>query len=232
VRTAVVTGAASGIGRALTELLAAGGFTVYASDIQPNNGAHGLVRPVTADVSRPADMDRLAQEASDVEMVCLNAGIVGTSMGAPWEAPLEEWNRVLSVNLLGVVNGLRAFVPRLLRRAQPGHILITASLAGLVTFPAGGAYAASKHALVAVAEQASLALASSPVDVTLLCPSLVRTGMSPEGADPMDVARTALDACRHATFAVVELEWAGTVAARGEALAAGARPEVPAPRQR
>ena len=137
-RTAVVTGAASGIGRALTELLAADGFTVYASDIQPNNGAHGLVRPVIADVSRPADMDRLAQEASDVEMVCLNAGIVGTSMGAPWEAPLEEWNRVLSVNLLGVVNGLRAFVPRILRRGQPSHILITASLAGLVTFPAGG----------------------------------------------------------------------------------------------
>jgi NAD(P)-dependent dehydrogenase (short-subunit alcohol dehydrogenase family) len=74
-----------------------------------------------------------------------------------WQVGLNEWRRVLDVNLLGVVNGLRAFVPRLVASDEPRRVLITASLAGLVTFPQGGAYAASKHAVVAVAEQTALA---------------------------------------------------------------------------
>lgn len=181
------------------------------------------------DVSSPQDMERLALAAADAEVVCLNAGVVGTSMGAPWEVPPEEWQRLLGVNLLGVVNGLRAFVPGLLAQDRPGRIVITASLAGLVTFPSGGAYAATKHALVAVAEQAALALADAPVTVTLLCPALVRSGMSESGEDPDDVATEALDAAAAGRFLVVPQEWHAAMTVRAEALSAGVAPRMPAP---
>ena len=228
---AVVTGAASGIGLALAAQLTAEGATVYAADIAPLDScvrATGAVA-VPTDVTRPEDMERLAQVAGGARLICLNAGITGTVMGAPWEAPPDEWEQVLRVNLLGVVNGLRVFVPLLRKAAAPAHLLITASLAGLVTFPAGGAYAATKHALVAVAEQTAMLLADSSVGVTLLCPALVRTGMSAEGADPAEVAAAALRACREGRFSVVDDEWTGAVAARGAALAAGERPVAPRP---
>ena len=227
---AVVTGAASGIGRALATALAAEGRTVYAADISPieDIAVGSRIRAVAVDVSDPAQMERLAETASDARLVCLNAGITGETMGAPWEAPMDEWERVLHVNVLGVVNGLRAFVPRLLATGEPAHVLITASLAGLVTFPTGGAYAATKHALVAVAEQTALTLAGSDIGVTVLCPALVRSGMSPEGDDPADVASEALAACRRGIFAVVPAEWRGAVVQRGTDLATGALPQMPA----
>ena len=228
---AVVTGAASGIGRALATQLAAEGHTVHLADVVPipELPDTGDAVHVLADVGRPEDMQALADTAPDARLICLNAGITGTSMGLPWEAPAAEWERVLRVNLLGVVNGLRAFVPRLLAAGEPAHILITASLAGLVTFPGGGAYAATKHALLAVAEQTALGLADSPVGVTVLCPALVRTGMSEEGADPADVAAMALHACREGRFAVIDPEWTAAVVERGRRLAGGAPPELPVP---
>lgn len=228
-KRAVVTGAASGIGRALTDLLVGEGFGVVAVDVSPQEPRSPAIRAVTADVAVSEDMSRVAEDAGDADLVCLNAGIVGASLGAPWETSQAEWERVLGVNLLGVVNGLRAFVPKLLSAGRTSHILITASLAGLVTFPMGGAYPASKHAVVVVAEQTALALADSPVGVTVMCPSLVRSGMSAEGADPVDVARAALDACREGTFCVIEAEWAPAVEARSHRLAAGTAPEIPAP---
>lgn len=228
---AVVTGAASGIGRALAAQLGGEGRKVYLADVaamtdvaQETNGV-----PVTADVTRPEEMETLAETASGARLVCLNAGITGASMGPPWEAPFTEWERVLRTNLLGVVNGLRAFVPRLIAADEPAHILITASLAGLVTFPSGGAYAATKHAVVAVAEQAAMALYDTQVGVTVLCPALVRSGMSEAGADPADVAATALQACRDGTFAVIDVEWKQAVMDRGIQLASGVRPVPPTP---
>jgi len=141
----------------------------------------------------------------------------------------EEWAALLDVNLYGVINGLRAFIPRLLATGRPAHLLITASLAGLVTFPAGGAYAATKHAVVAVAEQTALALADSQVSVTLLCPALVRTAMSPTGADPADVAERALAGVREGRFLVVPAEWTDAIVERGERLVSGAEPTIPTP---
>jgi len=135
---------------------------------------------------------------------------------------------VFAVNVGGVVNGLRAFVPRLLGSGRPAHVLITASLAGLAAFPGGGAYGASKHAVVAVAEQAALALTGTAVGVTVLCPALVRTAMSPMGDDPADVAAAALAAVHDGRFAVVPPEWAGAVTQRWERLVAGQRPVAPA----
>jgi len=119
ITSAVVTGAASGIGHALAVRLAAAG-----------------TRLVLADVHAAA----LAEVAAD--LVCLNAGIVGTALGAPWEADPSEWDHLLAVNLGGVVNGLPVRAPPAglgSTRPHPDH----ASLAGLATFPGGGAYAAT-----------------------------------------------------------------------------------------
>ena len=83
-------------------------------------------------------MQALASVAVGARLVCLNAGVVSTHPGAVWEAPHDEWQRVMGVNLGGVVNGLRAFVPRLLSDTTPSHVLVTASLAGLPVWPGGG----------------------------------------------------------------------------------------------
>ena len=229
--TAVVTGAASGIGRALAEGLAAQGHRVHLADVSSTDDLAVEVGGVThdVDVSTYDDVERLARAVPDLDVLCLNAGIVGTSMGPPWEVPTEEWGRVLGVNLLGVVNGLRAFVPRLIDAGRPARVLVTGSLAGLVTFPGGGAYAASKHALVAVTEQAALALEHTPVTVTLLCPALVRSAMSDTGEEPADVAAAALAAMEVGRFLVVPAEWRPAVVARAERLVSGEPPLVPAP---
>ena len=229
--TAVVTGAAGGIGQSLARRLAATGHQVHLADLADTADLATEVGGVAhvVDVSRPEDMQRLAAAAVDAEVVCLNAGIVGTSLGAPWEVPHEEWQRLLGVNLLGVVNGLRAFVPAMVARDRPSRIVVTASLAGLVTFPGGGAYAATKHALVAVAEQAALALRDTPVSVTLLCPALVRSGMSEEGEDPDLVASRALAAAEEGRFLVVPREWEPSLVARATRLVSGVAPVQPEP---
>lgn len=230
VAPAVVTGAAGGLGRALTRRLAAQGRTVYAVDVAAASDVDSdRVRPVAADVTDAAAMHDLARTAADARFICLNAGIVGADLGAPWEASAQDWQRVLDVNLLGVVNGLRAFVPSLLHGGEAAHLLITASLAGLVTFPTGGAYAATKHAVVAVAEQTALALADTAVGVTVLCPALVRSGMSDQGADPDDVAAAGLAACERGVFAVVDDEWTSAVADRAARLSQGLPPVMPGP---
>ena len=228
---AVVTGAASGIGRALASQLAREGHLVHLADLAPTRTLADELGgvPVTVDVADPADMQRLAATAVGARIVCLNAGMVGTSTGAPWDADPDEWQRVLAVNLGGVVNGLRAFVPGLLAARRPAQLVITASLAGLLTFPGGGAYAASKHAVLAVAEQAALALAGTNVSVTVLCPALVRSGMSEVGADPAEVAAQALAAARGGRFLVSPDEWSGAVRHRVETLLSGSSPQAPDP---
>lgn len=230
-RTAVVTGAASGIGLALAGQLAAEGYHVHLTDIVDTQQLATAISgtPHVLDVGDDAAMEALADAAPRASVVCLNAGIVGQTFGAPWEVPPREWEGLLKVNLLGVVNGLRAFVPRLLIADQPAHILITASLAGLLTFPGGGAYGATKHALVAVAEQTAVALEHSRISVTLLCPALVKSGMSDEGEDPNDVAAAGLGAARRNEFVVMPPEWRSAVRNRGNILSAGHTPEIPSP---
>ena len=231
--TAVVTGAASGIGRALATRLAAAGTRLVVADVNAaaladlatELGATG----VPTDVADRHSTDELAAAAPEAQLVCLNAGIVGSALGAPWEVDPHDWDTVFAVNVGGVVNGLRAFVPRLLASGRRGHVLITASLAGLATFPGGGAYGASKHAVLAVAEQAALALAGTHVGVTVLCPALVRTALSTVGADPVDVADEALAAVEQDRFVVMPQEWRRSVLERAEHLTSGRTPAPPAP---
>ena len=230
---AVVTGAASGIGRALATRLAAGGTRLVVADVDAAALADLATEldatGVATDVADPHAVEALAAAAPEARLVCLNAGIVGTAFGAPREVDPDDWNSVFAVNVGGVVNGLRAFVPRLLASGRPGHILITASLAGLSTFPGGGAYGASKHAVVAVAEHAAMALAGTRVGVTVLCPALVRTAMSPVGVDPLDVADEALAAVEQGRFVVMPQEWRRSVLDRAEYLTSGRAPTPPAP---
>ena len=172
-------------------------------------------------------MRTLAASAPHARLVCLNAGVVGTSLGAPWEVPPDEWDRVFAVNVSGVVNGLRAFVPQLLATGSPAHVLITASLAGLAVFPGGGAYGPSKHAVTAIAQHAAMALADTPVGVSMICPALVSTGMSPEGIAPALVADDALRAVDEGAFACVPPDWRAAVVAQVEQIVSGRQPTPP-----
>jgi len=232
--SAVVTGAGSGIGLALAEALHARGADLVLADIDRDALAATAARlgamGVEADVSDPAAMADLAAQASDARLICLNAGVVGPSLGPPWEVPPAEWDHVFAINVGGVVNGLRAFVPGLLAAGGPAHVLITASLAGLAVFPGGGAYGPSKHAVAAVAQHAAMALADTPVRVSMICPALVATAMSPEGVDPAVVADQALQSVEDGVFAVVPSAWKAAVVAQVEQVSSGLLPTSPAPR--
>lgn len=233
---ALVTGAASGIGRALSQFLADRGDRLQLLDMDSSGLAAvaselDAERAIVTDVADPAAVQAAADEVGAVDLLCLNAGVVSRSTGAPWEASPEEWDRVLGVNLLGVVNGLRSFVPLMLERGTPSQILITASLAGAATWPGGGPYAASKHAVLAVAEQAALELAPTNISVTVLCPALVRSGMSEQGDDPLDIAKQALAALNEQRFAVLPSGWASAIEGRAAMLVTGSPPELPTPEQ-
>jgi NAD(P)-dependent dehydrogenase (short-subunit alcohol dehydrogenase family) len=232
--TAVITGAASGIGWALAEALHAQGARLVLSDIDADGVSVVAERlggvAVPADVGDPAAMSALAARAQHARLICLNAGVVGTSVGPPWEVPPAEWDRVFATNVGGVVNGLRAFVPALLASGEPAHVLVTASLAGLAVFPGGGAYGPSKHAVTAIAQHAAMALAGTPIKVHMICPALVATGMSPQGIQPNLVAEQALRAVDDGVFAIVPNEWQNAVVAQVEQVARGAQPTPPVSR--
>ncbi|MFC1402153.1 MULTISPECIES: SDR family NAD(P)-dependent oxidoreductase [Streptacidiphilus] len=188
-RVAVVTGAGSGIGRALADAFTRERMAVVLADIDTaqveaaaqelrSAGAQVLAR--TVDVADPADLDRLAAAAVErfghVDVVCNNAGV--STFNLIQDQRLEDWRWVLGVNLWGVVHGLHSFLPVLRDQATPAHIVNTASIAGLLSgVPVIGPYAASKAAVVSVSEslRAELALAGLPIGVSVLCPSSVDT---------------------------------------------------------
>jgi NAD(P)-dependent dehydrogenase (short-subunit alcohol dehydrogenase family) len=186
-RTAVVTGAASGIGFALARRFVEEGMRVVMADVDHASletarrelGDHTIVQ--VTDVASAESVNELAQrvfdELDEVHLLCNNAGVAGNAPVPIWETPLETWQWVLNVNLMGIIHGLRAFVPRMLASGAPGHIVNTASLAGLLAFPQGGPYAASKHAAVVATELLALQLAEldAPIGVSVLCPAWVNT---------------------------------------------------------
>lgn len=193
---AVVTGAGSGLGRALCEALGRRGARVLVSDLDPTTaeetahrvtaaGGEARVRP--CDVTKPEQVESLAREAEaafgGVDLVVNNAGIAAG--GAVGELPLEEWKRVLDVNLWGVIHGCHVFAPRL-RRQGTGHVLNIASAAGLVSAPTLGAYNASKAAVVALSQTLYAELHPLGIGVTVACPTFFRTNIAASAhyADP------------------------------------------------
>jgi len=186
-RVAIITGGASGIGLAMAQRFAAEGMNIVLGDIEQGaldaavaglrDGGASAVGALV-DVSDPVQMTTLADAARDefggYHVVCLNAGVGGG--GLSWEADLATWKWVLDVNLWGIINGLHAFVPQLVDQ-KVGHVVITASLAGLVYGPGMGPYNASKAAAVAIGETlaSELAAAAPEVGVSILCPAWVNT---------------------------------------------------------
>lgn len=221
-KVAVVTGAASGIGFGLAERFAAEGMRLVVADIEAPALAAAAERlratgaevvDVVTDVSvedEVIDLATITYEHFDTaHLVCNNAG-VGGGAGPMWEIPQGQWDWTFGVNFWGVLHGIRAFVPRLVAQEE-GHVVNTASVAGLKAIPFMSPYNTTKHAVVALSEGLAFELAflGSPVRVSALCPGFVRTrihesdrnwperlGEAPDlAASPLgDVVRQAVEA--------------------------------------
>jgi NAD(P)-dependent dehydrogenase (short-subunit alcohol dehydrogenase family) len=187
-KVAVVTGAASGIGRALVERFAAEGMKVVLADVEAEPLARferelrargSEVLAVQADVSQAAEVEALAAKTvatfGAVHVVCNNAGVaVGKTV---WEHSVADWEWVLGVNLWGVIHGVRTFVPMMLEQGTEGHIVNTASVAGLLSSGFKPSYDVSKFGVVALSESLyrELEAIGARVKVSVLCPGLVNT---------------------------------------------------------
>jgi NAD(P)-dependent dehydrogenase (short-subunit alcohol dehydrogenase family) len=206
-RTVVVTGAASGIGRGLACRFAEAGATIVAADLDRDGLAEtvalvhergGTARACETDVRNPAALEALADFADThfggTDVLCNNAGVFRGGM--VWANPPDDWEWVFSVNVFGVVNGLRAFVPRMIARGTPGHIVNTASMAGLIASGMSGIYTASKFAVVAISETLAkdLQAVGAPIGVSVVCPSAVATRIGSSQRNRETVAAPAEDA--------------------------------------
>lgn len=208
-KTAVITGAGSGFGREFALLGAESGMSLVLADVQAEalqavadeleaRGTRVLARVL--DVSDARAVDALADDAEAafgaVHLVFNNAG-VGTA-GLIWENSLADWQWTLGVNLWGVIHGVRAFVPRMLAAARAssdyrGHIVNTASMAGLLNPPASGVYNVSKSAVVSLSESLhhDLGLVTDQVRCSVLCPFYVPTGINASQRNrPADLANS------------------------------------------
>lgn len=186
---AVITGGASGIGLAVAEQLIARGMRVVLADIdEPKlrdaearlTEAGADVTGVVCDTASASSVGELAEATlarfGGCHMLFNNAGIAG--VGDAWEGPLELWDRVIGINLYGVIHGIRAFLPIMTEQGS-GHIVNTASMAGLILLPGAAPYNATKHGVVAISETLfhELGSSESPVGVSVLCPGFVKTDL-------------------------------------------------------
>jgi NAD(P)-dependent dehydrogenase (short-subunit alcohol dehydrogenase family) len=209
-RIAVVTGAASGIGLAIVEALIEREMRVAMADVDGPGlareagrlrGEGGEVLDVVTDVADPASVDALAGRTVErfgrLDLAVNNAGIVAT--GRSWELPLEQWRRIVDVDLWGVVHGIRAFVPRILETGEPGHLVNVASMAAVRPLAGLGPYVASKHAVLGLSDvlRAELDELGAPVGVSTVMPGRVRSAMNPVAELPASaVAAEVLEAVR------------------------------------
>lgn len=185
-RVAIVTGAASGIGLALSRRFAAEGMRVVLADVEEDaleaarrelvdGGAEAIA--VRTDVSQVDQVSALAEATLDAfgkaHVLCNNAGVFAA--GASWQAPLSDYEWVFGVNVWGVLHGIRSFVPIMLEQNEPAHIVNTASMAGVTRAPLVSAYYMSKHAVVSLSETLYLELEDGPIGVSMLCPEVINT---------------------------------------------------------
>jgi NAD(P)-dependent dehydrogenase (short-subunit alcohol dehydrogenase family) len=188
-RAAFVTGGASGIGLALGRAFATAGMRVMLADIETDALAAAVaslrdagpeVRGVACDVADPVSVERAAAAAfaafGNIHVVCNNAGVGGGS-GID-DISVETWRWVIDVNLMGVVHGIRSFLPHIRAHGEGGHIVNTASMAGMNSGMGFSAYSAGKFAVVNMSEGLASRLRPLGIGVTVLCPGWVRTGIS------------------------------------------------------
>lgn len=180
-KVAVITGAGSGIGLGMARAFAGAGMHVVVADIE-KDAAEAVARelkgtPFKLDVSKPDEVQALADQVyrdhGAVHLLCNNAGV---AIGGPLsEMTPADWRWMVSVNIEGVAYGLSAFLPRMIAQEGEAHIVNTGSIAGLVTIPERGIYAATKYAVVAISETLRTELAPHNIGVTVVCPGSVRT---------------------------------------------------------
>ncbi len=238
-KVAVVTGAASGIGRSLATAFAGEGMRLFLADLDEQglraaadelgrSGAEVVV--ATCDVSDGHQIEALARQVIDafgaVHLVCNNAGVGGG--GAVADFDVDNWKHVIDVDLWSVLHGMRVFLPLLIEQGE-GHIVNTASVAGLFSGPFMGPYSVAKYGVVAISEAAFLEQATlgTGVGVSVLCPGWVRTpiadnmplsgdgsgveailrdtvkGFVDQGMDPDEVAAAVVDAVRTRRFYIL-----------------------------
>ena len=185
-KVAAVTGAASGLGRAMALAFADEGMDLALADVDEKGlqetksiveGKGVKASWVKLDVSREAEVQEFCDSLKSVHVLCNNAGVAVS--GAAWENSVDDWKWILGVNLWGVIHGVRSFAPRLIAQDE-GHIVNTASVAGLISPPASAAYNVTKHAVVTLSEslQHDLRERGSKVGVSVLCPAYVPTGIA------------------------------------------------------
>jgi NAD(P)-dependent dehydrogenase (short-subunit alcohol dehydrogenase family) len=201
-RVAVITGAGSGLGHALARRFARAGMKLVLADLDTEALARTTAEfeasgvaaiGVPTDVRKAADVEALAARTlrafGVVHVVCNNAGVA--SVGAAWESTMADWEWVLGVNLWGVIHGVRVFTPIMLAQGDEGHIVNTASVAGLIAPPGMAAYNVSKHAVVALTESLhhDLVARGTRVRCTVVCPAYFPSGIADsERARPADLA--------------------------------------------
>lgn len=202
-KVAVITGAASGIGRALTERCLAEGMNVVMADIEESvltkvsaelqANTNNKVIPVVTDVSRESELQNVLRETLEnfnaVHLLFNNAGVGGG--GNAWTATQNDWDWVLGVNLWSVIQGLRIFVPQMISQNEPCHIVNTASVAGLLGGTTNALYSVTKHGVVALTENlfGDLKSENTQIGCSVLCPGFVNTNIFDSGRNRPDTLK-------------------------------------------
>jgi len=189
-KTAVVTGAASGIGRALAARCAREGMKVVLADVEEGallqtekemKDTGAVVLAVRTDVSKAEDVEKLAQKTletfQEIHLLFNNAGVQGGEFASIWKNTIADWEWALGVNLWGVIHGIRIFVPIMLRQGTECHIVNTSSLSGIIAGPGLGVYRVTKHGVFSLSETLfhELSRKESQIGVSVLAPYFVST---------------------------------------------------------
>ena len=262
----VVTGAASGIGKGIAQTFAAAGAKLVLTDVEEErlsqlatelSSENKNVKTFLCDVADAKKVEALASFTYDAfgacHILCNNAGVVENNLKS-WERSLQDWDWVLGINLMGVVHGVKSFVPKMLDGKEPGHIVNTASIGGLVAGLALPAYSVSKHAVVAFTEclYNDLARENAPISASVLCPGWVSTDIADSdrnrsnkpdvdealmrsrnsfkksianGMEPQEVGKIVADGIKNNQFYLyTHPHWNGAVEDRFKAVLDGSKP--------